>query len=98
MLNWLYRHSVQIASIVVAIAALSLAVYEGRQGRYHDRLMVRPYLDIKFNAELGAGGWVLENNGLGPAIPKYFDVRVVDGEPIENFGQFKKALGNDKRS
>jgi hypothetical protein len=95
MLRWVRKNALGLSSALVAIAALSLAVYEGRQTRTHNRLSVQPYLDLKFHAEWGEGGWVLESLGAGPAVPRYFEV-LVDGAPLEHFVAMREALGIGK--
>ena len=60
---------IESAALVVSIAALGLAVYEGRSTRHHNRLSVRPQLTLHHHlgGSKGRIGMSLLNSGLGPA-------------------------------
>lgn len=64
-----------LLTISVALAAIGLSVWEGRENRLHNRLSVLPHLDIvqsvtRTNADEAYYTMVygLENTGLGPAV------------------------------
>jgi hypothetical protein len=61
---------IQGATAVVALAALGLAVYEGRETRRHNRLTVRPELRIRQHQRglKESLGLSVSNDGSGPAL------------------------------
>lgn len=60
---------IAVAAVVVAVAALSVSVWEGVTSRKHNRLSVRPLLKIEFyNTDSHCLSACLYNNGLGPAV------------------------------
>jgi hypothetical protein len=71
-----------IGTLVVAVAALGITVWQGWLMRKHNRLSVKPLLRIDRNAILGFPfNIVLANVGTGPAI--FREVKIfVDGELI----------------
>lgn len=75
------------ASGVVALAALGLALLEGRANRRHNRLSVAPRLRLDFEArpETRSVKIVLVNAGLGPAIFDAFEP-MLDGQPAAVLG------------
>jgi hypothetical protein len=67
-----------IAGTIIAICALTLSIWEGRQSRKHDRLSVRPLLMFHHERASGARAIILKNSGLGPAILKQLQISVRD--------------------
>jgi len=67
----------------IALAALVLAIWEGRQQRRHNRLSVAPKLRLNCVVDGNSRffGFILSNCGFGPAIVKRFDV-TVDGAAV----------------
>ena len=64
------RNSIEIASIVIALCALFLTIYQGIQTRYHNRLSVLPYLQIVHSSTSSKQDYYsiyIENKGMGPA-------------------------------
>jgi hypothetical protein len=57
-----------ICSTVIAIAALTVSVIEGRATRRHNHQSVRPLLQLRHARRDGWAGLQLLNCGLGPAI------------------------------
>jgi hypothetical protein len=57
-----------ISAIIIALASIFISVWEGFEIRKHNRLSVRPKLEISYNVAQDNFGYVLTNNGLGPAI------------------------------
>ena len=87
-----------IASIFIALSALFLAVYEGRQTRKHNRVSVKPKLHVSrnFNEEKGILTFRLINGGIGPAdVTKIqFCEESTDGlKTIKNVKDQVKAYG-----
>lgn len=69
---WSHISLSDFASTIIALCALIFTVWQSRKQRIHDRLSVKPHLDIleqrnHFGSEVS---FCLEikNNGLGPAI------------------------------
>lgn len=63
-----------IASVLIAFWALLFAIWQGAKQRKHDKLSVKPHIDIfeerNHNGENVSFALELQNNGLGPAIFK----------------------------
>ena len=79
------ENSISISVAIIAIAALSVAVWEGLENRRHNRLSVYPRLEIYQKSYVddprkGVGIW-LRNAGIGPAIVSSFTV-FVDGKEM----------------
>lgn len=80
------RRAQSYGTLLVALAAIGLTVWEGLENRRHNRLSVQPRLAASIQAgRSGEGEYVrlaVENNGLGPAVISSFrvflDGRVVD--------------------
>ena len=71
---------IALASILIALCAMFLTLWEGREVRRHNRLSVtpilRPYVDL---LDSGAGIF-LENIGFGPATIREFVYVIGDKE------------------
>lgn len=78
-----------IAAVVVALAAVFLSIFEGMQNRKHQRLSVRPYLEIGFHFTDEYAGWDLSNNGIGPARVSHFAL-FVDGKEYKDWHSLLK--------
>ncbi len=83
---------VSIGTLAVALAALCVAVYEGWRARRHDRLSVRPLLEMEKQFDKKAWWLLLRNVGLGPAIIKSFDLSV-DGSAVLDWQAVGERLG-----
>ncbi|MBO3744820.1 hypothetical protein J5X84_01980 [Streptosporangiaceae bacterium NEAU-GS5] len=60
---------VAICATAIAVASLTVSVIEGRASRRHNRLSVRPLLQLTTRFHPGdSAGLLLTNSGLGPAI------------------------------
>ena len=90
------------ASVVVAICAtgiavlsLGISVYEARATRRHNRISVRPFLELRVGFPQGRrAGLQLINAGLGPAVITR-TVLTLDGESL---GEFSEESVNVLRS
>jgi hypothetical protein len=74
-----------VSAIIIAIASIFVAIWQGIETRKHYRLSVRPKLQITFNVDKEKFGYIILNNGLGPATisgKKIF----IDGEEMTNPG------------
>jgi len=59
---------VSFSAIIVSIASIFIATWQGMETRRHNRLSVRPKLDFSFNVSRNSFGYSILNQGLGPAI------------------------------
>lgn len=88
------------AAIVVAVAAIGVSVWQGRDNRKHNMLSVKPKLQIVFRADPKSGAEiVVTNDGLGPATITDFKV-LLDGElldesPLQAIFQLVEKMGMD---
>ncbi len=61
-----------LLTLVIAIVAITLAVWEGLENRRHNRLSVQPRLNASIDAGLNPSGeyvrMAMESSGLGPAV------------------------------
>ena len=71
-----------LLTLVIALAAIGLAIWEGSENRRHNRLSVQPRLGASVvSGEDAAGEFVrmaVESTGLGPAVVNTFRI-YVDG-------------------
>jgi hypothetical protein len=74
---------ISLSSVVIALAALGLAIFEGRSNQSHRELSVRPSVTIFFNWDENDAGWYITNKGLGPAVVKSFK-GVADGMEVQH--------------
>ena len=76
---------IAVASAVVAICALAVTIWQGRQNYKHNKISVRPKLMVKRkfeHTETEKTVWFeLINSGVGPAIIKDF-ILIYDGEEV----------------
>jgi hypothetical protein len=83
------------SSVVVAVCALGLTVWQAAISRRHNRLSVTPHLTTWTQSEEATGTYSFEilNNGIGPALIQNFSLQV-DGQPITGEGAepIEKAL------
>ncbi len=59
---------VSVSAIVIATASIFITFWQGIEMRNHNRLSVRPNLEMIFSVDSKKFGYELENKGLGPAI------------------------------
>jgi hypothetical protein len=86
---------VAICATVIAVVSLAVSVYEARATRRHNRISVRPFLELRVGLSQGRmAGIQLINAGLGPAAITR-TVLTLDGEPL---GEFSEANVNALRS
>lgn len=76
-------------TLVIALVAIGLAIWEGAENRRHNRLSVLPRLGAEINS--GRDGdteyirMAVESTGLGPAVIKSFRI-YLDGAPQDTVG------------
>jgi hypothetical protein len=86
---------VAICATVIAVLSLAVSIYEARATRRHNRISVRPFLELRVGLSQGrTAGLQLINAGLGPAAITR-TVLTLDGEPL---GEFSEASVNLLRS
>jgi hypothetical protein len=86
---------VAICATVIAVLSLAVSVYEAGAARRHDRISVRPFLELRVGLSEGrTAGLQLINAGLGPAAITS-TVLTLDGESL---GEFSEASVNLLRS
>ncbi|MEP0174781.1 MAG: hypothetical protein ABJD02_12425 [Paraglaciecola sp.] len=73
---------IAICSVVIALSAMGVAIWQGYLARIHNQLSVQPKLQVNTDIRNGLL-YTLENQGLGPAIVKSFFIHI-DGKTIEN--------------
>ncbi|HFD31441.1 MAG TPA: hypothetical protein ENJ28_01830 [Gammaproteobacteria bacterium] len=76
-----------LSSVVIAVCALALTIWQGKQIQKHNRLSVKPHLATWSHSDEDEGVYLVEliNNGLGPAVITKFTLSL-DGRPIEGQG------------
>ena len=78
---------VAICATVIAVLSLAVSVSEARATRRHDRISVRPFLELQVTLpQGGTAGLRLINAGLGPAAITR-TVLTLDGEPLGEYGE-----------
>jgi len=78
---------VAICATVIAVVSLVVSIYEARATRRHNRISVRPFLELRVGLpQGGTAGLQLINAGLGPAAITR-TVLTLDGEPLGDYGE-----------
>jgi len=86
---------VAICATVIAVVSLAVSVYEARATRRHNRISVRPFLELRVGLSQGrTAGLQLINAGLGPAVITRTAL-TLDGQPL---GEFSESSVNVLRS
>src|SRR5580704_10007812 len=78
---------VAICATFIAVLSLVVSVYEARATRRHNRISVRPFLELRVGLSQGdTAGLQLINAGLGPAAITR-TMLTLDGEPLGEFSE-----------
>jgi hypothetical protein len=89
---------VAICATVIAVLSLAVSVSEARAARQHDRISVRPFLELRVGLRQGrTAGLQLINAGLGPAAITR-TVLTLDGESLGEFSEASVNVLRDKLS
>jgi hypothetical protein len=89
---------VAICATVIAVLSLAVSVYEARTTRRHNRISVRPFLELRVGLSQGRkAGLQLINAGLGPAVITR-TVLTLDGEALGDFSEESVNLLRSKLS
>jgi hypothetical protein len=86
---------IAVCATFIAVLSLGVSVYEARAARRHNRISVRPFLELRAGLPQGRmAGLQLINAGLGPAVITR-TVLTLDGESL---GEFSEESVNILRS
>jgi hypothetical protein len=78
---------VAICATVIAVLALAVSIDEARATRRHNRITVRPFLELRVGLPQGGkAGLQLINAGLGPAAITR-TVLSLDGQSLGDYGE-----------
>jgi hypothetical protein len=78
---------VAICATVIAVLSLTVSVYEARATRRHNRISVRPFLELRAGLRQGGkAGLQLINAGLGPAAITR-TILTLDGVSLGEYGE-----------
>jgi len=76
-----------LLAMVIALAAIGLATWEGLENRKHNRLTVHPRLGGEVQSGRNSSGeyvrFAVESTGLGPAVVRSFRI-YLDGQRLES--------------
>lgn len=85
---------IAICAVFIAACALGVSIWQGAETRRHNKLSVKPYINIRvlISRQAEYMGVQIENNGIGPAVIKKCIV-FVDGKPtqIDSYGSWEKV-------
>lgn len=88
---------ISISAIIIALASVSIAIWEGVETRKHNRLSVRPKFEIHFISSKDNYGYELVNSGLGPAIITgiriFVDNEEIHGKGFSGYDELLEKLG-----
>ncbi|MCI0513547.1 hypothetical protein L0128_10070 [candidate division KSB1 bacterium] len=73
-----------ISAIVIALTSVCISIWSGMETRKHNRLSVKPQLEICLSTTKTDFGYVVVNNGLGPAILTARKILIDGAEMQEN--------------
>jgi hypothetical protein len=74
-----------VSAIIIAFTSICISIWEGMETRNHNRLSVRPKLEVFFNGGKDSFGYNVINSGLGPAIITKMKISI-DGNKINSAG------------
>ncbi len=88
---------VSVSAIVIAVASIVVTIWQGMEMRKHNRLSVKPRLEISYEAARDYFGYVLTNKGLGPAVITYrkffIDGQELNYQGFSGYEDFIEKLG-----
>jgi hypothetical protein len=89
-----YAQLASIITVVLALVALVVAIWQGVEHRRHNRLTVRPHLNfwIDFASSSDIWGITVTNNGPGTAFIDEFAILTKDRKILESDGGWITAL------
>jgi len=86
-----------LSALATAVLSICVTVWLGMETRHHNRLSVRPRLDITFNAGSHSLGYEVVNHGLGPALVTSVRVQVdgreQTGDGPRGYGDLLRVVG-----
>jgi hypothetical protein len=92
--NW--QAIISTCALFLSALALKVSVDSGAATREHNRLSVRPHINLSFNANDKGAGWVRTISGAGPAIINAFTV-TVDGKLVHTWDAVLDTFGIDPK-
>lgn len=92
--NW--EKYTALSSMLIAVCALVISIWQSYSMQQHNKLSLRPYLEMAFEYDRREGRWGLYiyNQGMGPAQVTTVEYKV-DGKSYPNIVAFLMALGED---
>jgi hypothetical protein len=84
--------TIALAAMLIAGASLLMASYQSCLQRENFHISVQPHVLLSFYFNRSGAGWVLRNEGLGPAVVKSFNVQI-DGNQMRNWMNVGDVLG-----
>jgi hypothetical protein len=90
--RWQPQMWISLSSALIALCALTFAIYQSLLQRQFLRLSVRPHMIISFNYDNDGAGFMFGNTGMGYGTIKTFEV-LVDGRPQPNWQEVCRTLG-----
>ena len=92
-INW--EKYTALSSMLVAVLALAISIWQSYSIQQHNKLSLRPYLEAELNYDTD-GSWELyiNNQGMGPAQVTSLKYKV-DGKLYQNRDEFLIALGEN---
>ena len=82
-----------IAILIIAVSALVVSIWQVNLTRAHNRLTVRPYLDIDFKFE-SAAILTIKNKGEGAAVVDSFHLEM-NGQKFSDWKALFANMGDD---
>ena len=83
-------------ALLVSLLAYNESRSSGAATRLHNRLSVRPYMGLSFEANENGAGVIQITSCLGPGIVNTFDV-TVDGKPVKTWEETLRAIQFSER-
>ena len=92
--KWDANTCISLSAMLIALVGLGLSLWEGFENRGHNRLSVRPKMTFSYFYDDKEVWYELQNRGLGPAVIKWFEVRI-NGQLQKDWKDMFNALGID---
>jgi hypothetical protein len=93
---------ISFSAMAVALASIVISIWQGIETRQHYRLSVRPRLEIIYQVNDQGFGFVLVNNGLGPALITsrtiYIDDKPMQERRFSGFEALVEKFGYEDRT
>src|SRR5258708_37911062 len=90
--RWQPQMWISLSSALIALSALTFAIYQSLLQRQFLKLSVRPRMTASFYYNNEGAGYLFGNTGMGYGTLKTFEVSV-DGKPQPSWQEMCRALG-----